>query len=183
MGLAGSVMWAVVPFVPEAPFRIYAGPDSNPREIPDVQQLINAATKQSSQFTYLVQGKARPALILSDATDEGLGEHLALRLISFDKLTDDEQARVRAQESATHFHLKPDKFPGLSEENAALVGSLVRVHRSALGSPMLGQLDRYELATVHERLVRYHRLNIHGLVMEQLRDLAARQAEERRREG
>ena len=44
-GLAGAVVWAVVPFVPEAPFRLYGGRDRDPVEVEDPGKLIAAARK------------------------------------------------------------------------------------------------------------------------------------------
>lgn len=177
MSLAGAVVWGVVPFAPQAPFRLYAGPDHDPIVVQSAEPLINASKKGGDpQFTHLVAAKARPVLIVSGAHADDLDELLALRLSRFSKLTAEEQESIRAQQHPTLFHLRPDKFPGLAEENAAMIAGLVRVHRSAVGDEELGRLDDYELTTVHERLVRFHQLNLHGLVMEQLKQLAARQA-------
>jgi hypothetical protein len=61
--LAGAAVWAVVPFAPEAPFRLYAGPGAEPRVVPDVAPLIRAARRGGDpQLTYLVAGKIRPVL-------------------------------------------------------------------------------------------------------------------------
>ena len=65
--LAGAVVWAVVPFVPEAPVRLYAGEAHAPMEVAEAAKLIAAARKGAdSEFTFLVPGKARPVLIVSD---------------------------------------------------------------------------------------------------------------------
>lgn len=175
-GLAGAVVWAVVPYAPAAPFRLYAGREHDPIELPTVDRLVAAARKGGDQqFTYLVPGKVRPVLILSDAHDEDLGEVLALRLARFAKLTPDEQQRVRDQRHPTLFHLRPQDFPGLPGENAAMVAGLVRLHRSAIDGQILGRLGEGEPAVVHERLARFHGLNLRGLVDERLRQLAAAQ--------
>ena len=71
--LAGAVVWAVVPFVPEAPFRLYAGEAHTPVEVADAGKLITAARKGSdSEFTFLVPGKSRPVLVVSDRLDPRL---------------------------------------------------------------------------------------------------------------
>lgn len=172
-GLAGAAVWAIVPFVPEAPFRIYAGEDHAPVAVPDAEKLVKAATQGSdTQFTFLVPGKARPVLIVSDAHHDDLGELLALRLVRFSKLEEAERDVVRRQGSQTLFHLPPDRFPGLPEENAALVASLVRVHTSAVGGDALGRLDRQGLAVVHEKLVRHYGFDLRTLVRDELRRLA-----------
>ncbi len=172
-GRAGAVVWAVVAFAPEAPFRLYAGQEHSPIGLPDPGNLIDAAKKGGdAQFTFLVPGKARPVLIVSDAHDADLGELLALRLVRFSKLDDAERDLVRRQDSPTHFHLKPDRFPDLPEENAAMVAGQIRVHRSAIHGAPLGRLDPQELAVVHQRLVRHHGLDLRMLVREELQRLA-----------
>jgi hypothetical protein len=172
-GLAGAVLWAVVPFTPEAPFRLYAGPEHAPIEVSDAGKLITAAQRgKDRQFSFIVPGKARPVLIISDAHDADLGELLALRLVRFGKLEADEQELIRAQRSPTHFYLRPDNFEGLPEENAAMIVGLVRVHTSAMDRTPLGRLDAQELAVVHQRLVRHHGFDVRMLVREQLQRLA-----------
>jgi hypothetical protein len=172
-GLAGAVLWAVVPFTPEAPFRLYAGPENAPIEVSDSRKLIAAAKRgRDSQFSFIVPGKVRPVLIVSDAHDTELGELLALRLIRLGKLEADEQELIRAQRSPTHFYLRPDRFEGLPEDNAAMIVGLVRVHTSAMDRAPLGRLDAQELAVVHQRLVRHHGFDVRMLVREELQRLA-----------
>lgn len=176
MSLAGAVAWAVVPFTPQAPFRIYAGTAQEPFEVGDAGRLIAAAKKGGDQqFTYLVPGKVRPILVLSDAHDEDLGEYLALRLSRFSKLTATEQQAVREQKHPTLLHLKPEKFRSLPEENAAMIAALVRVHRTAVDQQVCGRLDDYELTTVHERFIRFHGFDVRQLVEDRLKQLAALQ--------
>jgi hypothetical protein len=170
--LAGAVVWAVVPFAPEAPFRLYAGVGHEPIEMPTPDTLVAAASDGGDpQFTYLVPGKARPVLVLSDAHDDDLGEYLALRLSRFTKLTADEQRSIRAQRHPTLFHLHPKRF-ALPEENAAMIAGLLRIHRSAVQPRICGRLDEYELTTVHERVVRFYGFNIRQFVEERLQELA-----------
>lgn len=179
-GLAGAIAWAVVPFAPAAPFRLYAGEDRAPIEVPEATKLIEAARRGAgAQFTYLVPGKVRPVLILSDRHDRSLAEYLALRLARFSKLEPAEQERVRAQQSRTLFHLRPDEFPDLPEENAAMIAGLVRVHRSAVDPTPLGRLDAQDLAVVHQRVTRFYGFDLRMLVHEQLRTLAERQRQQK----
>jgi hypothetical protein len=162
--LAGAVVWAVVPFTPQTPFRLYAGTDHKPIEVADATTIINGLRKGGdAQFEYIVPGKARPVLVISDAHDDDLGEYLALRLARFSKLTTDEQKRIRAQQHPTLFHLKPDRF-SLPEENAAMLAGLVRIHRTAIKPDPCGQLDEYELRTVHERFVLFHGFDVRALL-------------------
>jgi hypothetical protein len=175
VSLAGSVVWGIVPFAPQAPFRLYVEGNA-PIEVPDPAKLVAAAKKGGdAEFTYLVSGKARPLLILSDAQDQSLGELLALRLARFSKFTDAEQEQIRTQKHDLLFHLDPTDFPHLPEENAAMVAGLVRVHRSAIASDPLGQLNPYALTTLHERVVTFYGFNLRMLVQRRLEDLAALQ--------
>jgi hypothetical protein len=170
--LAGAVVWAVVPFAPEAPFRLYAGAGHEPIDVSTPDTLIDAASDGGDpQFTYLVPGKARPVLVISDAHDDDLGEYLALRLSRFTKLTADEQRSIREQRHPALFHLNPKRF-ALPEENAAMIAGLVRVHRSAVQPRICGRLDEYELTTVHERVIRFYGFNIRRFVEERLQELA-----------
>ena len=179
--LAGAVVWAVVPFVPEAPFRLYAGQRHAPVEVAQAEKLIAAARKGSdSEFTFLVPGKARPVLIVSDRIDPRVSELLALRLLRLSALDPHERDVVRAGGEPGLVHLLPERFD-LPEENAAIVAALVRVHHSALEQTPVGQLERAELRAVHERIARYYRLDLHALVMAELARLA--EAQRRRSES
>lgn len=181
-GRAGAVAWAVVPYSPQAPFRIYAGTDRKPFTVDGPGKLIAAARKGGdSDMTYLVTGKVRPILILSDAHSGDLGEYLGLRLSRFSKLTAQEAGQVREQKHQTLFHLRPAKFPKLQDENAAMIAALVRVHRSAIDTETLGRLDAHELAIVHQRLVRFHGFDLRMLIKERIEELtAAHQARQNR---
>lgn len=175
-GLAGAVVWAVVPFAPEAPFRLYAGRERDPVTVDDAATLIDAAKKGGDQqFTYLVAGKVRPVLVISDANHAEMGEYIALRLARFSKFDEDEQQRIRDQKHPALFHLQPDRFPGLPEENAVILAGLVRLHRSAVGTDTLGRLDAEELAVVHQRFARFHDFDLRALVVERIHELAALQ--------
>jgi hypothetical protein len=179
MGLAGAVVWAVVPFVPEAPFRLYAG-DRPPVEVDEPGKLIAAARRGSdSEFTFLVPGKARPVLVVSDRADERLEEVLALRLVRLGGLTAREREIVRSGEDPGLYHLDPDRF-ALPEENAAIIAALVRVHRSAIDPQPVGRLGDDELRVIHERLATHYGLDLRRLVRGELERLAAAQ---RRRGG
>lgn len=164
MSLAGAVVWGVVPFIPQAPFQLYAGQENRPIKVSSARPLTTSGQKGGdTQFDFIVAGKARPVLILTDRHSEDLKEYLALRLARFTKFTDAEQASIRAQEHATLFHLKPERF-SLPEENAVMLDSLVRVHTSAVDPKPCGRLDEYELRTVQERFLRFHGFDLRGLL-------------------
>ena len=173
--LAGAVIWAVVPFVPEAPFRLYAGHDRAPVEVAEATKLIAAARKGSdAEFTFLVPGKARPILVVSDQLDPRLEELLALRLVRLSALTPKEREVVRSGAEPGLYPLDPARFD-LPDENAAMVAALVRVHRSAIDTEPVGRLDPAGLRAVHERLASYYGLDLRGLVQVELKRLAEAQ--------
>lgn len=179
-GLAGAVVWAVVPFVPEARFRLYAGEGHAPIDVEDPGKLIAAARRGSdTEFTFLVPGKARPVLVVSDRADERLGELIALRLLRLSALTDRERELVRAQNDPGLYHLDPARFD-LPEENAAILAALVRVHRSAIDPQPLGRLSEDQLRVAHEHIAGWYGLDLRQLVRRELERLAQAQ---RRRQG
>ena len=173
--LAGSLRWAVVPYAPAPPFRLFAGNTHAPIVAPDADTVLRAARGGGdAELSYIVSGKARPVLILSDAPARHHLEVTALRLLRLSKLSDDEQQRVRADGDELLFHLAPDRF-GLPDESAAMVSALVRLHVAAIGSgPPLGYLDASELRVLGERIIRFYGFDTRLLVERQIRELAAR---------
>ncbi|GIK77707.1 MAG: hypothetical protein EDQ89_09540 [Acidobacteria bacterium] len=170
--LAGAVVWAVVPFVPEAPFRLYAGGEHRPIEVDTAEKLIAAGRKGSeSEFTFLVPAKARPVLIVSDRHDARVGELLALRLARLGALTEEERRIVRAHEDPALYPLDAASF-ALPEENAAIIAALVRVHRSAIDPRHVGRLGAEELRAIHERIATHYGLDLAQLMRREIKRLA-----------
>jgi len=111
-------------------------------------------------------------LLLSDHVDPRTGDLFGLRLVRLDKLDEDEAQHVREQRDAGLFHLKPERFPELAEESAAMISAPIRVHQSAvdLGSP-LGRLDQNEMRVLAERFVTYWQFDLHQLLVGKIREL------------
>jgi hypothetical protein len=174
--LAGTVRWAVVPYTPRPPFRIYAGPGREPFTVPDAATIIASAKRGDPEFTYLVPGKARPVLVLTEPPSSHYQEVTALRLLRLSKLGPDDQARVREHAEPLLFHLDPARF-ALPGENAAIVSALVRVHVDAIDTATsLGELTDTEMRVVGERLIGFYRFDTRQLVERQIRALAERRA-------
>src|SRR5207237_82094 len=91
------------------------------------------------ELTYLVPGKPRPVLILTEPPSAHHREVTALRLLRLSKLTREEQEQVRRQQDQLLFYLAPERF-ALPEENAAMVSGLVRLHVDATEGPPVGAL-------------------------------------------
>lgn len=176
--LAGTVRWAIVAYALRPPFRIHAR-GRDPYEIPDAGQLIEASRKRGdAELTYLVSGKARPVLILSEPPLVHHHEVTALRLVRFSKLDPSEQQEVRDQKHELLFRLDPNRFD-LPEENAVMVSALERVHVEAISSkPPLGRLDDDEVRALGERIIRFYGFDTRLLLEKQIRDLAARRSSE-----
>jgi hypothetical protein len=170
----GHCYWALAPFAPAPPFRIYQE-GAAPRPVGSVEAFTEAARKGASEFALLTPVKARPVLVITEILPEH-EEVLALRLRRLEKLASDaERQRVREGSDPGLFHLKPDRFKGLPVENAAIVSSLLRLPAAALDRrSSLGALEDDELRTLHERVTRVHRLRLDKLVLERAQSLLQR---------
>lgn len=171
--LAGSVRWAVVPYAPAAPFRLYAGPDYEPIEAPLDRLFADGRAGGDGEYTFLTTGKARPVLILSDPPERLHREITALRLARFSKLSAPEQEAVRQQRDPDLFHLPPSRFD-LPEENAAIVSALVHIDLSAVEQRSCGQLNAEEMRVLGERIINFYGFDTHLLFEAYLRELASR---------
>lgn len=166
----GSIYRAVAPFAPEPPFRLYAGETQSPVVVSETPKLTEAG---GGEFTVLVPVKARPVLVITEPSDR-YNEVLALRLRRFSRLTEIQRSAVRSGDADDLVHLNPERCAGLEEENAAIVTTALRLPVSALDlARPLGRLDQGEVRTIHERLVRAHRLDLGGMILEQARELVA----------
>jgi hypothetical protein len=177
----GRCYWAVAPFSPRPPFRLYAGIDSAPREVGGPEPIVDAARRGMSEFVALTPVKARPVLVISPPLAP-YDEVLALRLRRLEKIADEAaRERVRRGEDEGLAWLRPERFDGLPAENAAIVTSLLRLPLSAIDRRReLGALNDAELRIVHERVARSSRLRIDELVLARAKELVRAIADEPR---
>lgn len=177
----GRCYWAVAPFSPRPPFRLYAGEGATTKDVAAPAPMVDAARQGMSEFVILTPVKVRPVLVITSVLPE-YEEVVALRLRRLEKIDDDAaQDAVRAHADVGLFWLRPDAFPGLPTENAAIVSSLLRLPVAAVDTRReLGQLNDAELRTVHERIALVHGLRLDGLVLERARRLV--EVARRRRE-
>lgn len=178
MPAAGEVYWAVVPYTPAAPFRVYLK-DAEPASVPGPAPIVDGLRRGGdAEFTFLVGAKARPVILLSERTDPRTGDLLALRLTRLGELGEAEREAIRGQREPQLFHLRPERFPGLEEESAVMVTAPIRVNETALDRRrVLGRLDANELRVLVERFVTYWDFDLQALMISRLRELR------RRREG
>jgi hypothetical protein len=172
---AGDVYWAVVPYTPAAPFKVHVA-DGSPVEVPTAFQIVDGLRKGGdAEFEFVVRAKARPILLLSGHSDPRTGDLFGLRLLRLAKLSDQERQRVEEQREPSLFHLRPERFPGLAEDSAAMVTAPVRLHETALDTrKSLGRLDRKEMRTLVERFVSYWQFDLRQLVIAQIQELQRR---------
>lgn len=177
----GHCYWAVAPFAPTAPFRIYQE-GAAPRDVASPEPFTEAARKGMSEFVLLTPVKARPVLVITGVLPEH-DEVLALRLRRFEKMASDAARQlVRDGNDEALFYLRPDGFSGLPVENAAIVTSLLRLPLSALDRRVsLGSLNEHELRVLHERIARAHGLKLDVMIVERARRLLEATQETRSR--
>ncbi len=165
----GAIRWAFVPFVPAAPFLVYAGPGQAPVREDDATAWARRIYEQraSGDHAFVVRGKLRQVLVLEDPPEGPVAEVAALRLVRLDGRSDRERTRIREHRDEGLFHLRPDRHPELRTEMAVSIRSLVRVGVSAfIDAPVSSTLDANEFRVVCERLVRSMQLDLGNLVME-----------------
>lgn len=166
-GLRGAIVWAVVAYVPEAPFRVWLGPDHPPAELPDARAYAEQVRHRGldAEQTFLVPGKLRPIVLLQDRPRGVLREIVALRVVRLETLSDAQRASIRAQDEPSLLHLpvRPAKY-GLSKEMAVDLNALVRIHASAMLPKAVGRLDDNEMRVVGERLVEHLDVDLEPLL-------------------
>lgn len=165
-GLRGAIVWAIVPYVPEAPFRIWLGESQPVASISTAGTYAQQAKTGGldAEQTFLVEGKLRPILLMQDRPLGLLPEIVGLRMVRLEALTAEQQQRIRDHKEPSLFHLKVDKKYGLSKEMAIDLNALIRVHGTAIAGKPVGRLDDYELRSIGERLAEHLDIDLEPLV-------------------
>lgn len=166
-GLRGAIAWALVGFVPEAPFRLWHGDDHPHSSLPDAATFARQARHQGleAQQTFLVDGKLRPILLLQDRPRNVLREIVGLRMVRLETLPEAQQAAIRKQRESSLFHLavRQSKY-GLSKEMAIDLNALVRVHATAVLPKAVGHLDDNEMRVIGQRLIEHLDIDLEPLL-------------------
>jgi hypothetical protein len=167
----GEVYWAIVPSTPRAPFHVFVR-DKPPVEVPAAKTIIDGLRSGGAELRFVVEAKARPFLLLSDRVDPQTGDLFGLRLVQLSALDEEEAQQVRDQRQPGLFHLKPQRFPDLEDEWAAMISAPIRLHETAVDTAQpLGRLDENELRVLSERFVSYWELDLHQLLIGKIREL------------
>lgn len=166
-GLRGAVVWALVGFVPEGPFRLWHG-DRHPHSLlPDAQTFARQARHQGldAQQTFLVEGKLRPILLLQDRPRNVLREIVGLRMVRLETLPGPQQVTIRQKAEPSLFHLAVNESKyGLSKEMAIDLNALVRVHATAVLPRAVGHLDDNEMRVIGQRLIEHLDIDLEPLL-------------------
>jgi len=166
-GLRGAIVWALTAYVPEAPFHIWLGEDTPSATIRDAPEFANQVRHQGldGEQAFIVSAKLRPVLLLQDRPRKVLKEIVALRMVRLEKLSIDQQERIRKHEEPSLFHLPvAQRKYGLTKEVAIDLNALVRVHASAILPKAVGRLDDVELRVLGQRLVEHLDIDLEPLL-------------------
>jgi len=165
-GLRGAIVWAIVPYVPEAPFRVWLGDAQPVATISSAADYARQALEQrlDAEQTFLVEGKLRPVLLLQDRPLGLLPEIAGLRMVRLEALSDEQQRSIREHQEPSLFHLAAGRKYGLGKEMAVDLNALVRVHQTAIAGRPVGRLDDYEMRSVGERLAEHLDIDLEPLV-------------------
>ena len=165
--LRGAIVWAVVPYVPQAPFRLWLGDGQPVATTPDATTYARQVRGGGldAEQTFLVEGKLRTVVLLQDRRARRLPEIVALRMIRLEALDRDRREAIRRHREPSLFHLpvRPAKY-GLSKEMAIDLNALVRVHASAMLPRAVGALDDGEMRVIGQRLAEHLDIDLEPLI-------------------
>jgi hypothetical protein len=173
--LRGAIVWAVAPYVPEAPFRVWGGPAGRVATIGTALELARLVVREGldPEQTFLTSAKLRPVLILQDRPRRVLREVAALRLVRLEELGAADRERIRQGDDRSLFYLRARSY-GLAKESAADVHALLRIHESAIAGQPVGRLNAEEMRAVGERIVEALDIDVSRLVAQKAAEFVAR---------
>jgi hypothetical protein len=178
-GRQGAIVWAVSTFDAKAPFRVIHH-DGSETPFASAAELGSAVIKREigPEFDLAIGAKVRPVLLLQDRPVGRLQDYAALSLTRLQKFPADDQQRIRDGDEEMLFYLGHNKGKyGLDKEYAAHLGSLHRIHATAVVGGPLGAVDQAELRTICERLVRVSDLDVSNLIAREAAAFARRLGE------
>jgi hypothetical protein len=165
-GVQGGIVWALVLFENEAPFRVSAtaGAMTSYSDIRALRQAI-LDRELPPKFTMEIGAKVRPVLLLQDRPQGRLPEYAALKLTRLAKLDDGDHETIRRQEVERFFYIPDPGRYGLKGEFAVDLLALTRVHQSAIVGRPRAQVNVNEFRVICERLVDVLDLDIANCVV------------------
>lgn len=174
-GYQGAIIWAVSTFDVEDPFHVHQHDGTQrPMSATDIARAVRGR-EMGGEFELIVAAKLRPVVLLQDRPAGRIADYAALRMMRLEKFAPEEQQEIRDGNERSLFYLGHNKAKyGQDKEYAVALGSLHRVHRSALVGRPVGYLDESEFRTVCERLVRVSDLALHNLIVREAGELVRR---------
>ena len=175
--LRGAIVWAVAPYAPKSPFRIWSGADQPVATVDTATELARLVSRRGldAEQTFLTAGKLRPVVILQDRPRRALPEYAALRIVRLEELAPAEQEAIRSHCEPSLFHLAVNRAKyGMTKEGAIDLNALIRIHASAIAGRPIGRLDANELRVVGERLIEHLDIEVTQLVEREARALLER---------
>lgn len=182
--LRGAIVWAIPPYAPRAPFRIWGGADQPVVTVESATELARLVSRRGldAEQTFLAPGKLRPVVVLQERPRHALPEYAALRIVRLEELAPARRTAIREQREPSLFYLPASMARyGMAKEGAIDLNALLRIHESALAGRPIGRLDAEELRAVGERLIEHLDLDLTRLVEREARSLLERIAAARRR--
>lgn len=175
-GVQGAIVWALVTYENEAPFRVRDATGAA-TSYPDVRALSQAIRRReiAPELTVELGAKVRPMLLLQDRPQGRLPEYAALKLTRLAKLAAGDREAIRRQQVARFFAIPDPARYGLKAEFAVDLLALTRVHQSAIVGPPRAQVNVNEFRVICERLVEVLDLDVAYLVVKEASDLLRRQ--------
>ena len=170
----GAIVWAVAPYVPQAPFRIWGGDEQPVATIATASELAQHVLQRGldAEQTFLVTGKLRPVVLLQERPRGALPEYAALRILRLEELSESRRESVRAHDEVSLYYLPVDKQKyGMTKEGAVDLNSLVRIHESAIAGRAIGWLDAAEVRILGERLVDHLDVDLTASIERKAREL------------
>jgi mRNA-degrading endonuclease toxin of MazEF toxin-antitoxin module len=172
--LRGAIVWAVAPYVPQAPFRIWGGPEQPVATVATATELAQHVLRRGldAEQTFVVGAKLRPVVVLQERPRRALPEYAALRIVRLEELSEPGRESVRARAEPSLFYLpgEPRKY-GMTKEGAVDLNSLLRIHESAIAGRAIGRLDAAELRVLGERLVEHLDIDLTAAIERKARGL------------
>lgn len=163
---AGAIVWAVIPYIAQAPFRVLE-PDGTETRFADARAVARAIRGRQlpGQFELAIAAKLRPVLLIQDRPRGRFADFAALRLVRMEKFSAAEQDAIRSGQEASLLHLGHDESRyGLAREYAVRLTSLHRVHRGTIAGAPVGRVDRADLRAICERVAAFTDLDLSNLV-------------------
>jgi mRNA-degrading endonuclease toxin of MazEF toxin-antitoxin module len=174
VGLRGAIVWAVAPYVPQAPFRIWGGHEQPVATVATAAELAQHVLRRglAAEQAFVIDAKLRPVVVLQERPRRALPEYAALRIVRLEELSEARRESVRTDTEPSLFHLPvdPPKY-GMTKESAVDLNSLLRIHESAIAGRAIGRLDAAELRVLGERLVEHLDIDLTAAIERKARGL------------